>query len=102
MDEIEKRLLTHERELAETEARSKSNSHRLDKLEQLADEIHAQNETLAKMLAEMKHTSDAVTALDERVAIIEKRPGDLWGKLIAGIIGAVTSGLVMLVINAIF
>ena len=46
--------LEHEKRLTAVEERSKSNTHRLDKLEPIVDEIHTMSETLVEMASEMK------------------------------------------------
>lgn len=77
MDEIE---LEHR--LTDMEARIKSNMHRLEKLEQIVDEIHIMSKTMVELVQEVKHTNEAVNSLDEKVARMdsrvdemEKRPG---------------------------
>ena len=86
MDELTKMIV----EVAE---RSKSNTHRLDRLEDLADAIHTQGEAIATMAAELKHNNAAITALAGRVGALEKRPGTLWDKLVMAIVGAIGGGL---------
>lgn len=84
-----------ERLLIETDQRCKSNAHRLDKLESLADAINAQGQSIARMVTELTHTNKTLTDLTARVGSLENRPGALWDKLIGGVIGAAASGLVV-------
>ncbi len=66
-----------------TEERSKSNTHRLDKLEPIVDEIHTMSNTMVQLVEEIKHTNETVSSLDEkvermdsRVDIMERAPAD--------------------------
>ncbi len=66
-----------------TEERSKSNTHRLDKLEPLVNEIHTMSNTMVQLVEEVKHTNETVSSLDEklermdsRVDLMERAPAD--------------------------
>ena len=59
-----------ERRLTEVRDRAKSNTHRIDKLEQITDEIHTMSKT---MVEEVKHTNKTVCALDEKVDRMDSR-----------------------------
>ena len=87
--------------LVRVEARCKSNTHRLDKLEALADAIHEQGETLAKMLTELTHTNSSLKDLNDRVGNLETRPGKLWDKLWGAAVGAIGSGLMVALLTLI-
>ena len=52
--------LEHEKRLTEVEQRAKSNSHRIEKVELVVEEIHNMSEILVEMTAEMKHTNENV------------------------------------------
>lgn len=80
--------------LVQTEERAKSNSHRLDKLEDLIDAIHKQSEAIVTLGVELKHNTDSTENLATRVGNLEKRPGTLWDKLVFGLIGAVGGSMV--------
>lgn len=90
--------------LAETEARSKSNTHRLDKIEDDFDALNKLASAMEIMANEQKHQGEAVaqiktdvTALGQKVDAIEKKPGKRWDgavdKIIYGIIGALATAL---------
>lgn len=66
--------LEHERRLTEVESRSKSNTHRIDKLEPIVEEIHTMSETLVEMALEMKHTNKNVEEIKVKVDTIERKP----------------------------
>ncbi len=59
--------------LTKVEERSKSNTHRLDKLEPLINEIHAMSNTMVQLVEEVKHTNDTISSLDEKVERINRR-----------------------------
>lgn len=107
MDEIE-----IEHRLTETEQRSKSNTHRIDKLEPIVNEIHTISETLVQLVGEVRHTNDAVDKLekkvdqiDSRVEGVEKKPGDKTEKhkemAVSTAIGTTVGAVVMAAIQAI-
>lgn len=70
--------LEHEKRLTEVEQRTKSNTHRLDKLEPIVDEIHSMSETLVEMTNEMKHTNRTVEDIKEKVEVMEQEPANRW------------------------
>ena len=95
MNEIEA-----EHRMTEVEQRAKSNTHRLDKLEPIVDEIHTMSKTMVELVQEVKHTNEAVNSLDakvdrmdNRVDEMEKAPAkrlnNAKDKVIDSIIGAV-------------
>ena len=109
MDEIE-----IERRITATEQRAKSNSHRIDKLEPIIEEIHTMSNTMVKLVQEIKHTNEAVTSLDEkvermdsRVDDIERIPGENMKTykrtavtaVISTVAGALASGLLFLAVQ---
>ena len=70
--------LGYEKRLTEAEQRSKSNSHRLDKLEPIVEEIHNMSETLVEMTVEMRHTNQNVKDIKEKVDVLEQEPAKKW------------------------
>lgn len=69
--------------LTKAEERTKSNTHRLDKLEPIVNEIHTMSNTMVQLVEEVKHTNETVSSLDEkvermdsRVDIMERSPAD--------------------------
>ena len=102
----------HERRLTAVEERAKSNTHRIDKLESVVEEIHTMSQTMVQLVEEVKHTNDNVCALDEkvermdsRVDSIEREPGKDLKKykntavtaIISTVAGALASGLIFLI-----
>lgn len=101
-----------EHRITDVEARSKSNTHRLDKLEPIVNEIHTMSNTMVKLVQEVQHTNESVCTLDEkidrmdsRVDIMERAPADDAKKykttaitaIISTIAGAFATGLIMLI-----
>lgn len=109
MDEIEA-----ERRMTQVEDRAKSNTHRLDKLEPIVEEIHTMSKTMVQLVEEVKHTNDTVQDLDEkidrmdgRVDVMERAPAeDLKNykrvavtAVISTIAGALAMGMVTMLIH---
>lgn len=101
-----------EHRITEVEQRAKSNTHRLDKLEPIIDEIHTMSKTMVQLVGEVKHTNEAVGSLDEkvdrmdsRVDIMERAPADDAKKykntaitaIISTIAGAFATGVIVLI-----
>lgn len=100
--------------LTKAEERSKSNTHRLDKLEPVINEIHTMSKTLVQLVEEMKHTNEAVVSLegkvdrmDSRVDTMERAPADdmmayrrtAVTSIISAVAGAMATGVLVLVAN---
>ena len=66
-----------EHRLTETEARSKSNTHRIDRLEPIVNEIHTMSNTMVQLVQEVKHTNETVNSLDEKVDRMDRRVDDM-------------------------
>ena len=80
--------LNTEHRLTEVEQRSKSNSHRIDKLEPIVEEIHTMSNTMVQLVQEVKHTNEAVSTIDKkvdrmdsRVDEMEKAPAKKWDRV---------------------
>lgn len=68
MDELE-----NEHRITAIEQRAELNTHRLDKLEPLIDEIHTLSKTMIQLVEEIKHTNAAVDSLDQKVDRMDGR-----------------------------
>ena len=97
--------LNAEHRLTEVEQRSKSNSHRIDKLEPIVEEIHTMSNTMVQLVQEVKHTNEAVSTIDKkvdrmdsRVDEMEKAPAKKWDrvkdKLLDLVLGAMVGFLI--------
>ena len=102
----------NERRITRVEARAKSNTHRIDKLEPIVEEIHTMSETMVKLVEEVKHTNENVCALDEkidsmdaRVDVMERAPAEEAKRykstavttIIGTVVGALTTGFLAMV-----
>lgn len=90
--------------LAEVDARSKSNTHRLDEMDEKVDTLQRLTTAVELMASEQKHQGATmaeiktdVAALGKKVDVIEKKPAKRWegivDKLIWGVVGAVLAFL---------
>lgn len=66
-----------EHRLTEVEQRTKSNTHRLDKLEPIVEEIHTMSNTMVQLVQEVKHTNEAVSSLDSKVERMDNRVDEM-------------------------
>ena len=81
------------RQLAECEQRSKSNTHRLDKLEanwEALNKLAVSVETMGVNIANMDKT---IQKLDKKVEEQESKPGRRWEDLVKVVIGLVVGAL---------
>ena len=101
-----------EHRITEVEQRARSNTHRLEKLEPIVDEIHTMSKTMVQLVEEVKHTNESVQGLDEkvdrldnRVDIMERAPAEDAKKykstavtaIISTVAGALATGLIFLI-----
>ena len=70
--------LEHERRLSETEARSKSNTKRLDELEKATDNIQNLATSVAVLAEQMKTMNGNLTKLTGKVEALESEPAKKW------------------------
>ena len=90
--------------LVETEARSKSNTHRLDEMDEKVDTLNRLATAVEVMATEQKHQTETmaeikedVTALGTKVDAIEKKPAKRWDgmvdKFLYGLVGVLAGAL---------
>lgn len=104
-----------EHRITEIEQRSKSNTHRLDKLEPIVEEIHTMSNTMVQLVQEVKHTNETVNNLDlkvdrmdSRVDEMERAPAKDWSNakktvvnaLIGVVVGFLAAGLIWAAVQA--
>ena len=68
--------------LAETEARSKSNTHRIDKLEQSTEAINRLAPSVEVMATKQDPMNDNLDKIDGKVEQIEAEPGKRWKSVV--------------------
>lgn len=90
--------------LVETEARSKSNTHRLDEMDEKVDTLNRLATAVEVMATEQKHQTETmaeiktdVNTLGTKVDAIEKKPAKRWDgmvdKFLYGLVGVLAGAL---------
>lgn len=100
--------LEHERRLAACEERAKSNTHRLDKLEESTEAINRLATSMEVMaerqerVAEKQETVAAtVEKLDGKVTALEQKPGKRWDGIVDKVIWAVVAAVIAFLLGRI-
>ena len=103
--------LEHEQRLTAVEERSKSNSHRLDKLEESNEVISRLATSMEVMANKQEQVADTVDKLDgkvtalkveimelgepdEKVTALERKPGKRWDGFVEKLIWAIAAAIV--------
>lgn len=73
--------LEHERRLSQVEQRSKSNTHRIDKLEQTTEAISRLAASMEVMSQRQGQVAESVDRLDRKVTVLESQPAKRWEAL---------------------
>ena len=90
--------------LVETEARSKSNTRRLDEMDEKVDTLNRLATAVEVMATEQKHQTETmaeiktdVNTLGTKVDAIEKKPAKRWDgmvdKVLYGLVGAIVTAM---------
>lgn len=95
-----------EHRITEVEARAKSNTHRIDKLERVTEEIHTMSTTMIQLVEEVKHTNETVSSLnqkvekmDSRVDDMERAPGKEWSNAKRTLFNTVVGAIITFLVN---
>lgn len=87
--------------VAEIDQRSRSNTHRLDKMEATVDTLRRLTAAVEIMASEQKHQSETMTeiktdmtALGQKVDTIEKKPGKRWEAVVGQVVSLVIAAVV--------
>lgn len=91
-----------EHRLTEIEQRSKSNTRRIDKLEQIQSELKAISTTLVKVGDKVEYLGKSVDYLSDKVEATEEQPKKTLGTIKSAIITSIISGLIAIAISVIF
>lgn len=86
--------LEHERRLTEVEERSKSNSHRLDKLEESTEAINRLATSMEVMAERQEQVVETVGKLDSKVTMLEEKPAKRWDALVDKIVWAIAAAMI--------
>lgn len=90
--------LTHEQRLTETEARSKSNTHRLDEVEKRQNKLDELVSAVNGLAIREKHVEDDVKEIKSDVKTLTNKPAQRW----EGIVDKVIMTIVGILIGFIF
>lgn len=93
--------LEHERRLTAVEQRSKSNTHRIEKLEETTEAINKLATTMEVMVSKQEQVAETVEKLDGKVSAIEAKPGKRVDGLIDKIVWAVCAAVIAYVLSQI-
>lgn len=93
MNEEQIRILT------ECDQRSKSNTHRLDKLEQSTEALTKLAVSVEVMGTNLKNMDATLQKLDKKVEEQEARPGKRWEDLVKTVIGIVVGALLAMAMS---
>lgn len=91
-----------EHRLTEVEQRSRSNTKRIDKLEQIQSELKAISTTLVKVGDKVEYLGGSVDTLTRKVEATEEQPKKTLGTIRSAIITSIISGLIATAISVIF
>lgn len=97
--------------LTKVEERAKSNTHQIEEIKPIVEEIHTLSKTMVELISECKHTNENVTdlkrdvsKLDDRIGTIEQEPAKNWtnakrtvfNTILGAIAGAIATGIIAL------
>ena len=80
--------------LAEIDARSKSNTKRLDRLEELTETVHELVTTMKLLADKQERTAETVERLDTKLSAIEQEPAKRWKAVVEKVLMTVVAALV--------
>ena len=85
--------------VAEVDHRSRSNTHRIDKLEERQDHLDRLVATVATLASEQCNIKDDVKEIKADVKCLNDRPAKRWDAVIAAIIAGVVGYLIGVVLR---
>ena len=86
--------LEHERRLTQVEQRSKSNTHRLEKLEESTEAINRLATSREVMVSKQEKVAETVDKLDGKVTALEQKPAKRVDSLVDKIIWAMCAAVI--------
>lgn len=93
--------LEHERRLTEVEDRSKSNTKRIDKLEESTEAINRLATSMEVMVVKQEEVADTVGKLDKKVTVLESKPAKRWENLVEKIMWAIAAAIIAFLLGRI-
>lgn len=89
----------YEHRLTEVEARSKSNTRRLDEVETRQDNLDQLVSSVAVMATEQEHIKSDVSEIKSDVRSIMDKPGKRWDNIVEKIVWAVVAAVLGLLLG---
>jgi hypothetical protein len=89
----------YEHRLTEVEARSKSNTRRLDEVEKRQDNLDQLVSSVAVMAKEQEHIKSDVSEIKSDVRSIIDKPGKRWDSIVEKIVWAVVAAVLGLLLG---
>ena len=86
--------LTHEQRLTETEARSKSNQHRIDEVEKRQDKLDELVSAVNVLAIREKNVEDDVKEIKNDVKTLTNKPGKMWDSVVEKAIMVIVAAVV--------
>ena len=86
--------LEHEQRLTSVEERAKSNTKRLDKLEESTEAISRLATSMEVMAERQEQVANTVDKLDGKVTAMEQKPAKRWDGLVDKIIWAIVAAVI--------
>jgi len=90
--------LEHERRLTQVEQRSKSNTHRLERLEATTEAINRLTASMEVMVSKQEQVVQTVDKLDGKVTALEKKPVKRVDGLVDKIIWAICAAVMTFIL----
>ena len=90
--------LEHERRLTQVEQRAKSNTHRLEKLEESTEAINRLATSMEVMASKQEQVAETVEKLDGKVTALEEKPIKRVDGLVEKIIWAVCAAVIAFIL----
>lgn len=91
--------LEHEKRLTAVEERSKSNSRRLDELEDTTKTINRLATSMEVMAEKQGQVADTVEKLDTKVTNLEGKPGKRWDNLVDKALWAFAAAIIAYILG---
>lgn len=93
--------LEHERRLTAVEQRSKSNTHRLEKLEESTEAINRLATSMEVMVNKQEQVAETVEKLDGKVSSLEQKPLKRVDGLIDKIVWSICAAVITFILSRI-
>lgn len=85
--------------VTEVDQRTKSNTHRIDKLEERQDNLDRLVASVSLLASEQEHIKDDVTEIKADVKALTEKPGKRWDAVVAAIITGVVAFVLGMVLR---